>query len=167
MPRWILYQCPANESVTLETNVAHVAGLLLSQLFGGQVNTSVVSCWYWCGEQDIATEGAGPGDGRRRLHVAQGDVLLPVECASTESLVVVPRDGGNACGIVVLGSLGRLACIHRQLWVASASEFPFGASRLVETRGANLQECWKDAKSAGAVTSSVASLLIILLVSVL
>eukprot|EP00435_Cladocopium_sp_Y103_P030487 s3817_g7.t1 len=148
MQQWLLFQCPADESVGLDVHVASLAQFLLTQLLGETGNVQVQYCWSW---------GDGDGDGQRQLHLAQGNVELQAVREATESLVVITQDGGYPCGLVLLGSCGRLSRINRHLWVTTSASFRMGASPCVEARGSRLDACWLDARAASSAAASVYS----------
>eukprot|EP00435_Cladocopium_sp_Y103_P056354 s735_g19.t1 len=141
--RWLLYQCPCNPGVSVIQNVSQVADFLLRQIFGNVTNVTIHSLWFW---------GAVNGNGKECLHVAEG-VASVGEWRGIRSLVVVSRDTATQpYGIVVVGADGRLACIDRTLWVATATETQgVVCGPAIESRGQSLENAWVHAKAAASV----------------
>ena len=148
---WLLYQCPANPTEDLQRHVCNVAWSLMTQLYHQirATDVEVQKTWTW-----------GDGrDGRRRLHLAYGQVdIRDSQCQATTSLVVVGSE--QPFGIVVLGSEGAMSRIQRQLWcVDAARELAFYTSIAgmgVEDRGDSLDGALS-ARSVGLLAAAGAN----------
>lgn len=149
---WVLYQCPGNRTEELQPHVFTVVLALLSQLYRQVTAADVLvkNIWTW---------GSGR-DGRRRLHLACGQVEVR-DCQETTSLVVVGSNGQiQTFGIVVLGSEGRLSRVGRQLWCVDGERelcFYTGVAGVgVEDRGEPLDVAI-EARSAGLTEAAGAN----------